>query len=332
MTVYHRPLLELTTVPGLEKLVAEELKSLGVEASYRVLSGRVYAPVREKRLNVARKLRLVENVRVLFGESGSLEELMREIIPVYREYISGLRLFAVHAERVSKDLDLTSLDIARIAGKTIEEETGLAVSLDCPDIVFYVEYERGRYRGGLDLTSYRGLRDRPYRVFVHRSALNPVIAAAMCMLAEDAETIYDPFSGSGTIPLECAACGKEAVGSDISVSFVRGAVLNSRLARLHGETCFLVADVLSSPVAGRVDAIVTNPPFGIRERAIGGLERVYEGLFQLAARVSAERIVVLTPRSKVVRKVSEKTSYRVSREIPIIEGGLRSAIYVYTLL
>jgi len=327
MPLYNRPVIELTTVPGLERLLVGELGDYHV--NYRPLSGRVYLDSAGHNIDV-RRLRLVENARLLLGESGDLGELLADVMPLFIEYGRGLRLFAVHAERVTKDIDATSVDIARTVGKVIEEETGMRVSLDAPDIVFYVEYEGGRYRAGVDITPYRGLRDRPYRVFVHRTALNPVIAAAMCMLAGDAETIYDPFCGSGTIPLECASQGRRlALGSDVTARFVRGAVLNARLSRMYGQTHFFSADALLTPLAGDIDAIVSNPPFGLRERALGGLRRIYRSIFRTAARLNAPRIVLLTPRGRLLASASRGSSYVLAQRLPIIEGGLRSSIYIF---
>jgi len=325
--------LLLTTVPGLEFIVREELAELlgQVETAYTPLSGRVFAEIEEPLARIL-SMRSIENVRLIFGEGGTLREAAEASLEAMKELSKGLKTFAVRAERVTKEAPFTSLDLARDLGTLLSEKLGLRVQLDAPDIVFYTEYERGTYRVGVDLTPFSSLRDRPYRRWIHRSALNPIIAYAMCRLAGSTGILVDPFCGSGTIVLECLSLNthREAICADISVASLLGAREN---ALAVGLTPHLYAQDVANPALREnvaVDAIVTNPPFGLRERPVGGLERVYAALFSLAERVLAEggRLVVLTPHRELIQRFSRLNAEKC---IEINEGGLTSWIYVFSI-
>lgn len=327
-----------TTVPGLEFMVVDEVREIcrQAKASYTKLSGRVFLEVDENCLPLlAEKARSLEGLRLIAGEASSLEELLANIV----SFVEGLRVeglyFSVHAERVTKKEGFTSLDLARIVGERVRKELGLEVSLDFPNLPLYVEYEDGVYRYGLDLSFFHGLRDRPYRVFVHPSALNPVIAYAMCRLAIPFETLLDPFCGSGTIPLECSqAAEAQLLCSDVNEDYAAGARLNSLEAGVYPRIHILASDVRRHPLLREVDAVVTNPPFGIRERAVGGLAAVYRGLFDVASEALRKegKLVVLTARPKAVEKLGARRGFSVVAKYEINEGGLTSYIVVLSRL
>ncbi len=330
MPLYANEWIELTTVPGLEELLyLEAREKLGVTGGrVRRLGGRVYTPCRGC-IGRVRRLTLAEHATILFSEDSSLRKAVSDAMYLIRQYVEGLSTFSVHAERITKELPATSVDIASEAGRIISEATGLNVSLDSPDIVFHVEYEAGTYRVGVRLTPHRGLRDRPYRLYVHPSALNPILAAAMCRLA-GASSIYDPYCGSGTIPIECALGGSwKAVGSDVVSRHIMGAKVNASLAGVREKTEFFVAEATRIGVtATGVEAIVTNPPFGVREKAWGGLRKTYRSIFRVADDAGAGKVVVLTSKSLLLKR-SAPENYVLEKKIHIIEGGLHAYVHVY---
>ncbi|QOJ78195.1 methyltransferase [Infirmifilum lucidum] len=321
--------LLLTTVPGLEFIVKEEMSEAygHLDIHFNVLTGRVFAEVKEPIARVL-ALRSVENIRFILEEDRTLEGAIERSLDEVRDLSKGLRTFAVHAERVTKEVGFTSLDLAREAGRILLEKLGLRVQLDAPDIVFYVEYDRGVYRFGVDITPFSTLRDRPYRKALHKSALNPIIAYAMCRLAGPARRILDPFCGSGTIVLEYLSLYPEAEGLCGDVE-TETALKASENAKTEGLAHIYVQDVLKPALRKglEVDAIITNPPFGIREKAVGRLRRVYEALFMMAEELlsSKGKLVMITPRRELV----QAKSLYLEREIVINEGGLASWIYVF---
>lgn len=330
-----RVTLLATTVPGLEFIVAEEVGEIceGANATFLPLTGRVFLQVEETCTpRIMSSSRSIEGVKLIIGEAHDKDELIKKLLGFLESLgVEGLR-FAVNAERVTKEAPFTSLDLAREVGERVREALHLEVSIDFPDVPIYVEYEKGVYRFGLDLSYFRGLRDRPYRVFVHPSALNPIIAYSMCRLARPLKTLLDPFCGSGTIPLECLQTfAAEAYCCDVNPRYLMGAADNARAIASYQRLHLVLADVRRSPLTCCVDAVITNPPFGIREKPVGPLPQVYIGLFATAQRLLGEggKVIVLTASSRLAEHAASKAGFEEVRKVPIVEGGLRSYILVF---
>eukprot|EP00392_Amoebophrya_sp_AT5.2_P014276 g14423.t1 len=101
-----------------------------------------------------------------------------------------------------------------------------------------------------------------------RCQLSPALALLMANLACCApfDVVYDPFCGAGSLLRSCASGFFAALplGSDIEAPTSEGAVVGG------GKTFFdrVVADIFANGGVVRwCDAIVTDPPFGLREGA-----------------------------------------------------------------
>lgn len=336
--IYSHPVVLLTTVPGLEQFVLEEILSIGKDCFgggvIKRNRGRLYILLKDDSCisDLVYLARTVEHVRILLCEFESVEELDECLMRAISGFSSKYMTFSVSAERITKEIDYTSLDIASIVGKRVEKILGLKVSLDFPDLPLFVEYEAGTYRLGLELTKYMSLRDRPYRFFIHKSALNPIIANVMCRLARGSTLIYDPFCGSGTIPIECCLSEKniEVLCSDVDYYNVRGA--RDNVATFDLPSNLFVADILHLPLRENAafDSIITNPPFGLREKALGGLRNVYRMLFALASKMLRKggRLILLSNRKRMIIELASNYGFTVRRRIGINEGGVFSTIFV----
>ena len=117
----------------------------------------------------------------------------------------------------------------------------------------------------------------------------------------------------------------EACGADVSRRHVLGAAANARAAGV--EVHLAVGDVKRLGMRGPFDAIVCNPPYGIRERAVGGLVRVYESLMDYAGRAlrPGGRLCLVTPRATLVKRAL-KPGLGVVHQRRIVQGGMQSKI------
>ncbi|MEM1521604.1 MAG: THUMP domain-containing protein [Thermofilaceae archaeon] len=335
--------LLITTVPGLEDLLLAELKPL--PGSGMIKRGKVIytlaKPMKGGELGrFISRLTLAEKVYAVLteGYALSLEEIKR-LLSTPVDLVSGMAnyplSFAVEAAREGVH-PFTSLDISRVVGSAIQEKhPRLRVSLDDPDLLFYAELMGREFRLAIDLTPFTSLRDRGYRVYVHPSSLNPIVARAMCRLANlrDGETLVDPLCGGGTIVIEglLESPLSRGVGFDVNPAHVRGAMLNAASAGVVAD--FWVADArhLSSLLGHEVDVIATNPPYGIREKAVGGLKRLYFSLIEEGYTVLEEggRLVILSPLKRIVERAAREQRWRPSSVRKIDLGGLTSFIFLF---
>ncbi|MBI3051585.1 methyltransferase [Candidatus Woesearchaeota archaeon] len=99
----------------------------------------------------------------------------------------------------------TSQDIMLETGRLIKDRTGRDIDLESPDTIFHVQIINSRGYFGVDFSGI-DLSKRDYRIFTHPAALKGT--AAYCLLRtadyKRTETLLDPFSRSGIIPIEAA--------------------------------------------------------------------------------------------------------------------------------
>ncbi|MDQ7029981.1 MAG: methyltransferase [Ardenticatenia bacterium] len=279
--------LLFTTNPGLEDIVAREfverLRAQGLERCWGVpkpygLSGyargeaayprSVVEPLAHEMRSVYHVLRPVHEFRLPEGDAlGAIrDELCRVEIPELRAAHS----FRVSTERVGQH-PFTSLDIMREAGAALVERYNCDVNLTGYEVNVRVDVYHDLCLVGLQLT--REPLDRRFpRVYHHRAALKAVVAYGLLRLAhlERAEgALLDPFCGSGTILLEAAFVmpAYELHGCDVDSRAVEGARQNAALLGLVERVHLRCADALHLAevyAPGTFEAIITNPPYGVR--------------------------------------------------------------------
>lgn len=186
-------------------------------------------------------------------------------------------------------------------------------------------------------TTGPSLHKRGYRKLVTEAPLKETMAAAMILLSRwrPDRPLYDPFCGSGTIPIEAAMIGwnlapglrrsfpseawpaigsklweqarDEAFdlvrddiplhigGSDIDPGAIQVAEAAIKAAGLSGEIRLETMPVAKARLQGEYGCVITNPPYGER---IGDPEEVQRALRQLGALTGSNptwSTFVLTP-------------------------------------
>ncbi len=149
------------------------------------------------------------------------------------------------------------------------------VDLRQPDFEFTVVRGEGEY---VALTSPSGMNQRwsqrrpRRRAFFHPAAMFPKLSRALVNLSRvrEGETLLDPFSGTGSIPIEAAMVGVNAVAMDRASKMSQGSAANMRMLK-QDWMGVLRADAFSPPLT-RVDAVVTDVPYG-RASSTNGVSR-----------------------------------------------------------
>ena len=125
------------------------------------------------------------------------------------------------------------------------------------------------------------------RPFVGTTTMDPETAALMARLArlEPGMAAVDPFAGTcGCLLAATHLTGAAATAADVDGDALRGALANFDAAGLPRPTILeCPVDALVGRLGGAAfDAIVTDPPYGKRERIAGGDARWLEELLGLA--------------------------------------------------
>lgn len=131
-------------------------------------------------------------------------------------------------------------------------------------------------KGGRDAISTYSLKKRDYIATTSMDAELALLTANIT-LAQPGKLFYDPFVGTGSLPIACAHFGALTLGSDIDGRSIRGTkrqnlVGNFRQYGLEGRYLDgFVCDFTHCPLRlgqeerAWLDGIVCDPPYGVRE-------------------------------------------------------------------
>ena len=347
----------ITSVPGVEDIVIEELKELARLVKVEQISpGKLLVFLNESDLErfllKVSHLRSIERViLVIFDDvldKPTLDNIALAIRTKIKEkgelfkYATPLMSYSVQVKRTGRH-KFTSVDVARVVGETInlviKETFGKesSIRLECPDIKFDVEVIDNRLIFGIDVTGPRPLHEREYKVYLHPSSLNPIIAYAMIKLAKikPGHRVLDPMCGSATILIECGLYYEnvELYGVDINPKFLEGAKINIRKAGLENRIKLLFGDATSLEEffsQNYFDRVLSNLPYGIRSGSPYSIQDLYSKFLSSVKKVLKDDglLVLLTARRRALERAIRLNNFKKVSVRVIEQGGLYSAIYL----
>lgn len=239
------------------------------------------------------------------------------------------------------------------------------VDLRSPDVEVYVYVIEDEFVIGVN-TSGESLHKRRYRVVSHPAALKTTLAAAMYYLAGEPGMFIDPMCGGGTIPAEAVQIGlgipisryrrdymyrrlpiyspeeeAEAISSyrirkrevtpwctDISHRSVYIAIRNLLSAGVEEWVTLGIwdaEDILLYELSG-ADALITNPPYGIRSHNPRKILAFYRGFVRAAREGGVSTIVCITPRVRDMIGAAIDSGGVVDGVVNVMHGGLKAGI------
>ena len=317
--------LMVPTLFGLEGLAGDELRRMQME-NVRVEDRRVFFTGDETalaRANIC--LRTGERVMVVLAQfpAKTFEELFQGVYQTNLEdYIPKDGQFPVKGHCLNSQLMSVSdcqAIIKKAASKRLGEKYGLNW-LPETGIKFQLHFTILNDRVTLSLdTSGQGLHKRGYRAVGNDAPLHETLAAGMVLLTRyrGREYFWDPFCGSGTIPIEAALIAKNRapglnrtfaameypwmpkavwtqvkeeardkefhgdyriVGSDNDPACVSLSFANARKAGVSDIVTFKDGDGTKLPLPTDSGIIVCNPPYGERMMEQASAQRLYAAL------------------------------------------------------
>ena len=313
------------TLFGLEGLAGDELRRLGME-NVRVEDRRVHFTGDERALAKANIcLRTGERIMVVLAqfEARTFEELFQGVYRANLEdYIPADGQFPVKGHCLNSQLMSVSdcqAIIKKAASKRLGEKYGISW-LPETGVKFQLHFTILNDQVTLSLdTSGQGLHKRGYRAIGNDAPLHETLAAGMIQLTRyrGREFFWDPFCGSGTIPIEAAliainrapglnrrfaaeefpwmpkaawedvkteARDKEfhgdyrILGSDSDPKCVSLAMANARKAGVGKLITFRDGDATKMSLPSDSGILVCNPPYGERMMEQTQAKRLYQAL------------------------------------------------------
>ncbi len=308
--------LVITTHRGLEELVARELRQacgpIDVQLRPDDFVGRVSVADREDVLAAALKLRSAHHVIRIrrVGTARSLEEIVAFAEGADMPDLEGAESFAVRCRRVGEH-DFRSPEVERSVGAVFYHRCH-AVNLKEPALTIRIDVRGDKVSIGSQITP-AAMSHRYYpRPYQQRTSLKANVAYACLQgLSFVPKRMLDPFCGSGTMLLEAGHLWPEAelCGGDKKPVAVAGARANLEAYGVKATLIEGQAERVPSLWSRKFDAIVSNPPFGVRMGGRLDFERFYADLLSAFDRVlepggEVVLLVVVEPAMEIAAKAA----------------------------
>ena len=310
---------------GLEGICGDELRRLNIE-NVQVEDRRVLFTGDEYTLAKANIcLRTAERIHIVLAqfEAKTFEELFQGVYHANLEdYIPKDGAFPVKGKCLDSQL-MSESDCQAIVKKAAARRLGEKYGISwLPETgpVFQLQFLILRNQVSIYLdTSGAGLHKRGYRATSNDAPLRETLAAAMVQLARyrGREYLWDPFCGSGTIPIEAALIAKnrapglnrqfaaqnypwmpkeaweqvrqeardkefngkyQIMGSDNDPSCVSLSFANARKAGVSDCVTFRDGDATKMSLPTDQGLIICNPPYGQRMMELQAAQRLYGAL------------------------------------------------------
>ncbi|MFA7412452.1 MAG: class I SAM-dependent RNA methyltransferase, partial [Tissierellaceae bacterium] len=358
---------------GLEAVVKRELENLGY-SDLKVENGRVTFGGTEK--DIAKTnlwLRTADRVLLKMGEFEALtfDELFEKTKALpWDEWIPEDGNFLVEGKSVNSKLYSIS-DSQRIVEKAIVEKLKTKYDtnwFEKTGAKYTIEVSILKDIATLTIdTSGEGLHKRGYRDRQGDAPIKETLAAAMILLSywNKDRVLFDPFCGSGTIPIEAAMIGKNMapgierkfaaenwprvkkeywtearrdalkametenklhiLGCDIDRKAILRARDNAANFGLEDDIAFFIKDFREADLNNEYGVVVTNPPYGERIGERAEVEELYRGLGSKFEELDTWSVYVISSHEDFEKLYGKKAS----RKRKLYNGRIKVDYYQY---
>ncbi len=358
---------------GLERVVAYELETLGVEDVMVEKGVCFFDGDDDLMMKVNMALRTAERVYKVLKVQKVLtfDELFNvvEQIP-WETYLDPSGAFVISAK--SQQSTLFSLrDIQKLTKKALLKRLEMKTSSDIfpetgPSYHIAVHLEEDIMMVLLD-TSGEALHKRGYRLQTGGAPLKETLAAALVLLSvyRKERVLYDPFCGSGTIPIEAAMIArnkapnrertfafesfltydqarhlalketlkKEEVtariapiyASDNDASMIALAKENAARAGVLADIDFQTERFETKRFEPGHHLIISNPPYGERMQRLKDIERLYEHIGRTFKRLKTYSLFLISSTSSTEKLLDLKPT----RTRVLFNGPIKTRYYQF---
>ena len=363
----------VNTPMGLERVVSDEIKALGLDTTLE--NGRVYFEGDERTIvETNLKLRTVDRIRIVLGDFTvkTFDELFEAVKALPLSDILGPNAEFPVTGRSHKSSLYSVPDVQRITKKAIVEHLKEAFSMtgklpeNGPRYKIDINILKDRAMLTVD-TSGDALHKRGYRLAQGDAPIKETLAASMLKLANYTgdNTLYDPFTGSGTIALEAAMiarniapgsnrtfdseswdiipeelwtevrtqCEHEAdfdkdvkiYATDIEPDMINIAVKNAEEVGLEADIEFSTLDVHDLDTLDKNAQLVTNPPYGERIGEAKAVESMYAKVGELMKENPSLNVYLMTSNKEFEEIIGKKATKRRK----LFNGYIETTFYQY---
>ncbi|MFC1727865.1 THUMP domain-containing protein [Nanoarchaeota archaeon] len=338
------------THKGIEDISALEIKELIKKESKTEESVVKFDATKEELAKLCYRSQSVIKILELITEFdiGTLDDLKQ----LKKVDIKHKGSFVVRCLRVGEH-DFTSLDVEKEAGEIIYEKIKQKVDLKNPDLTLLIYIYNNKAYLGIDYSGF-DLSKREYKIFSGARALKGTIAYSLVRMSgyKPTETLLDPFSISGEIPIETALFAtkfsanyfskeKFAFNKFLNFKFeepkkyktkvlcfdsllknIKAAQKNAKIAGIDKNIKFSKTDlewIDTKFKEDSVDRIVTRIPELTKYQKPNQIEKLYKEFFNQAEFILKKKgkIVAIAKNLNLFKKFSENFNILEERTISL---------------
>lgn len=242
----------------------------------------------------------------------------------WKEMIKG-----EYAVRVKKrgPANINTLELERSIGAIIKDKTDgeFKVNLEDPQIFLRtVLIDDEVFMGPrlIKIPKEHFFKLKPHkRPFFYPGSMSPKLARCMVNLTgiKNGGCLLDPFCGTGGILIEAGIIGSRVVGTDVDPKMVKGTIENLRYCGISDYEVF-EEDVRKLKLPNKVDAVTTDPPYGISASTKGEeSQRLCEdALLSLENLIKDDgRICMATPHYMDMDRILHGTKFKITEQYHI---------------
>ncbi len=327
--------------------LAGDMASLSYSEFVSIISGEGYEIKDFVKIDEFILFKAIEKVVKILSERASTIIELGMLIDMASDVDEALRLVSEYRKldnRICVDVDSVR-GFGREEGLLLHKkliERGFTKYKECSKkirVIFLLDaillYE-SILRRRISIYSNREPHKRPY---YRPGTMKPILARLLINLArvstERLDTILDPFCGVGGIAIEACIMGLRVYCSDIDRKMVLGAKINSINYKCDNIVDVILSDATLSPYRYNiVDAIVTDPPYGIQTVPRSqSMERLLQGFIRNASDVlkSGRFMVFAIPiqYTDYTEKILYDNSFNiVEKHLNKVHSSLLRVIYV----
>ena len=325
-------IIKIGFVSGLQKVVLDEARNLGLDAleSNSENAYLKYEDSFEKFLNLktAQRLYLITksekyNPYYISKHKSILGDLVKEVLNRDDETFRTFKISCAGSD---------SSEIRSIA-RYIESEFSLAEQNEA-DLKIHLIKIGKEWEIGVQITK-RPLSQREYRFGHMKGAMDPTIACALNTEAGVAkkETYLNVFSGSSTLMIEAALNYpnlKSIVGFDNNKEHLSLAFRSVKKAGLIDKVKIIEADIFDNPDLGKFDVITSDLPFGMVVSKDEDLGQLYSHFVEYCEHHLQDNgiLAVYTAKADLFAQIISKSRFTINREYTL-KLDTNSSGYIY---
>jgi tRNA G10 N-methylase Trm11 len=213
----------------------------------------------------------------------------------------------------------------------IAEQSGMEVDRTKPDTEVWFLYRNE----GFSVCMKRLTKHASFEKSLHPGELIPQLAYMLCRLSRPrpGETVLDPFCGYGSIPEQRLKHFPQAhvYASDIddtALAFSRNKITGTLRESAH----FRKADIYDLPSfipKESVDAIITDPPWGMYDRiTIGQFYEDMIGIFAELLKGGGVAVVLTAKKDELIAGVEKSVKFEIAETMSILVSGRKAGVFV----